>query len=112
MPSESVDSIFTDPPDSRDSLPIYQDLAKFANKSLKEGASLVTYVPKCVLLTVSNFMRSNNRQYCWQMCVELKGSGIRYMHKYKVRERWKPLLWFVKGPVGTQPSSMTGNIRD
>ena len=113
MPSESVDLIFTDPPDSRDSLPIYQDLAKFANKSLKEGASLVTYVPQWALLTVSNFMRSNNLQYCWQMCVELKGSSsIRYTHKYKVRVRWKPLLWFVKGPVGMQPSSMTGNIRD
>jgi 16S rRNA G966 N2-methylase RsmD len=108
-PSESVDLIFTDPPDNRDSLPIYQDLTKFANKSLKEGASLVWFSS---VGTVSNFMRSNNLQYCWQMCVELKGSSIRYMHKYKVRVRWKPLLWFVKGPVGTQPSSMTGNIRD
>lgn len=110
IPSESVDLIFTDPPDSVDSLSIYQDLAKFANKSLKEGTSLVTYVPQWALFTVINFMRSNNLQYCWQMCVT--GSSFRIMHKYKLRVRWKPLLWFVKGPICTQPSFMTRDIHD
>ena len=34
IPSQSVDLILTDPPDNRDCLPIYQDLAKFGNKKL------------------------------------------------------------------------------
>ena len=34
------------------------------------------------------------------------------MHKRKVRVRWKPLLWFIKGPVGTQPTSMINDIDD
>ena len=39
-------------------------------------------------------------------------AGSARMHKYRVRVRWKPLLWFVKGPVGTQPSSMSNDIHD
>jgi DNA modification methylase len=43
IPSESVDLAFTDPPDNRD---VYQDPARFGNKRLKHGGSLVTYMPQ------------------------------------------------------------------
>ena len=111
IPSERVDLLFTEPPDDGDSLPLYQDLARFANKRLKVGGSLVTYVGNWAVPTVFDYMRSNNLQYWRIMSVKHTGGSAR-MHKYKVRVRWKPLLWFVKGPVGTHPTSMINDIHD
>jgi len=111
IPSESVDLIFTDPPDDVASLSMYRDLAIFGNRCLKEGASLVTYAEQWAQPTIFDYMRSNNLQYWWTMSVERKGGSER-MHKYRVRTRWKPLLWFVKGPVGTHPTSMINDIHD
>jgi hypothetical protein len=111
MASESADLIFTDPRDDGDSLPMFQDLAKFGNKWLKEGGSLVTYASHWALPTIIDYMRANNLQYWWMMSVKRKGGSTR-MHKRKVRVRWKPLLWFIKGPVGTQPTSMINDIDD
>jgi hypothetical protein len=111
MASESADLIFTDPRDDGDSLPMFQDLAKFGNKWLKEGGSLVTYASHWVLPTIIDYTRANNLQYWWMMSVKRKGGSTR-MHKRKVRVRWKPLLWFIKGPVGTQPTSMINDIDD
>ena len=39
----SIDLIFTDPPDDEASLSLYADLAKLADRVLKPGGSLVTY---------------------------------------------------------------------
>lgn len=111
IPTESVDLIFTDPPYDADSLTLYQDLARFANKWLKEGGSLVTYASQWAVPDVFDYMRSNNLQYWWTMSVEHADCGAR-MHKYKLWTRWKPLLWFVKGPVGTRPTSMINDIHD
>jgi hypothetical protein len=106
----SVNIIFTSPPDDRESLSAYQDLAKFSHKWLKEGGSLVTYASHWALPTVIDCMRSNNLQYWWIICVKNTGSSTR-IHKYKVRIGWKPLLWFVRGPVA-QPTSMINDIHD
>jgi DNA methylase len=111
IPPETVDLIFTEPPDDGDSLSMYQDLAKFGNRWLKEGASLVTYAGQWALPTIFDNMKYNNLQFWWIMSVEHTAGSAR-MHKYRVRVRWKPLLWFVKGPVGTQPSSMSNDIHD
>ena len=111
IPSKSVDLIVTHPPDDGDSLPMYLDLAKYANKWLKEGGCLVTYAGQRAVPTIFDYMRSNNLQYWWTMSVKHTGGSAR-MHKYKVRVRWKPLLWFVKGPVGTRPTSMINDIHD
>ena len=37
----SVDLIFTDPPNKREWLPLYEPLGKLASRVLKEGGSLV-----------------------------------------------------------------------
>jgi DNA methylase len=103
--------LFTDPPEDRDSLPMYQDLAKFGNRWLKEGASLVTYAAQWAQPTIFDYMRSNNLQFWWIMGVKRKGGSAR-MHKYKLWTRWIPILWFVKGPVGTHPTSMINDIDD
>jgi hypothetical protein len=111
MPSESADLMFTDPPYDAEHLHLYQDLAKYANKWLKEGGSLVTYAGHWALPTIFEYMKNNNLQYWWTICVKHTGGRTR-MHKYKVWVRWKPLLWFIKGPAGTQPTSMINDIDD
>lgn len=111
IPSESVELIFTHPPDDPDSLPLYRDLARSANRWLKEGGSLVIYASQWTVPTVFNYMGSNNLQFWWIISVKRK-DGTARMHKYKLRTRWKPLLWFVKGPVGTRPTSMINDIND
>jgi hypothetical protein len=103
IPSQSVDLIFTDQPDNRDCLPIYQDLAKFGNKKLRECGSLVSYVHQWAIPTVFNYMTSNNLQYQWQFAIVAGSSES--IHKYNIRVRYK-------GPVGTQPSFMTEHFRD
>lgn len=72
---------------------------------------MVFYVDHWVLPTVFDYMRSNNLQYWWTISVKHTGVSER-MHKYKVLVGWKPLLWFIKGPVGTQPTSMINDIND
>ena len=44
IPDNSVDLIFTDPPYSKEYLPLYEELAKLAIRILKPGGSLVFYV--------------------------------------------------------------------
>ena len=39
----SIDLIFTDPPYNGESLLLYKDLAKLADRVLKPGGSLITY---------------------------------------------------------------------
>ena len=39
----SIDLIFTDPPYNGDSLLLYKDLARLADRVLKPGGSLITY---------------------------------------------------------------------
>jgi hypothetical protein len=75
------------------------------------GASLITYAGQWALPTIFDYMRSNNLQYWWTMSVKHTGGSAR-MHKYKLWTRWKPLLWFVKGPVYTRPTSMINDIHD
>jgi len=108
---ESIDLIFTDPPYDGDSLPLYRDLAKFGNKWLKEGASLVTYAGHFALPTIFEYMKEQNLHYWWIFCVKHSGGRSR-MHKYKVWVRWKPLLWFIKGPKDTQPANMINDVDD
>ena len=57
-------------------------------------------------------MSSNDLQYRWQICVELKSSNSESIHRYKIRVGYKTLLWFVKGPVDTQPSFMKEHFSD
>jgi ParB-like chromosome segregation protein Spo0J len=59
IPDNSVDLIFTDPPYDKESLSIYADLAKMANRVLKEGGSLVTYISQYALPDILDQIRSN-----------------------------------------------------
>jgi ParB/RepB/Spo0J family partition protein len=95
IPDSSVDLVFTDPPYSRDCLPLYHDLAIASGRVLKNGASLVTYVNHCLVPEITKLMEDLGLNRQWIIAVKLSGP-FAHFHPKKVSIKWKPLLWFVK----------------
>ena len=58
IPDNSIDLIFTDPPYNEASLSLYGDLAKLAERVLKPGGSLITYVGHYALFKINDLIRS------------------------------------------------------
>jgi len=98
----SIDLIFTDPPYDRKSIPLYEKLGELAQRVLKPGGSLVTYIPTYELPTVLNLLTTHLR-YWWQFCIKHSG-GHAHMKQRFVFVYWKPLLWFVKGSIDVMDS--------
>ncbi len=96
IPDSSVDLILTDPPYSKDCLPIYHDLAVASSKVLKNGGSLVTYANHCLVPEITKIMEDSGLNRQWIIAVKLAGP-FAHFHPKKVSIKWKPLLWFVKG---------------
>jgi DNA modification methylase len=90
----SVSMIFTDPPYDRDSLHLFEDLAKVAAKLLKRGGHLITYYGQYALPDILQLMCPYIR-FWWPMCVKNVGGNARFPGKF-VFVSCKPLLWFVK----------------
>ncbi len=67
IPDSSVDLIFTDPPYSKDCLPIYHDLAVASSKVLKNGGSLVTYANHCLVPEITKITEASTCRWarCW-----------------------------------------------
>ena len=95
FPRESVSLIFTDPPYSRESLPLYGSLAQFASNVLLPGGSLLAYAPHYALPQVMKAM-SGALRYFWTVAV-LHGGTKALMREYGIRVWYKPLVWYVKG---------------
>jgi DNA modification methylase/ParB-like chromosome segregation protein Spo0J len=96
IPDESIDLIFTDPPYSTEQIQIYSELAALANRVLKPGGSIVTYIGQHNLPEILDIFTSNNLKYWWPIAVKHTGA-TKAFHQRKVFVLWKPLLWFVKG---------------
>jgi predicted transcriptional regulator len=91
----SIDFIFTDPPYGKKVIEDYEELAKFAARTLKPGASLLVYSGQSVLPEVYAIM-CQHLNYWWTMCMEHGGQNQRLPGKF-VYVEWKPIIWFVKG---------------
>lgn len=108
----SIDLIFTDPPYDSKSIPIYADLAKVADRVLKPGGSLITYIGQYVLPDILNhILKNSNLSYWWMLCVRHTG-GQSQMYQKKVTVCWKPLLWFVKGNLRTDLKEFIQDLVD
>ena len=94
----SIDLIFTDPPYNNESLYLYKDLAKLADRVLKPGGSLIAYFGQYALPIVLNYILENSSlDYWWQLCtIHSSRHQDRVWNRYVIAD-WKPLLWFVKG---------------
>jgi hypothetical protein len=95
IPDGSVDLVFTDPPYTRDCLPLYGALAEVAAAKLVEGGSLVCYVGQYLLPDVLNLVMPHLRY--WWTAAAIHTEPRARMREYGVKVGWKPLLWFVKG---------------
>ena len=95
----SIDLIFTDPPYNEVSLALYGDLAKLADRVLKPGGSLVTYVGHYALFKINELIQSYSELvYHWQIIVRHSGSKTR-IHARRIWPHYKPLLWYYKPTI-------------
>jgi DNA modification methylase len=97
----SVDLIVTDPPYLKDhALEIYDGLAKFASRKLKEGGTLVFFYGKYQEPEIHQIFakyKDNGLTWWWSFCIHHESAHTTRMHEKGVRVCWKPMLWFVKG---------------
>ncbi len=99
IPDNSVDMIFTDPPYNEASLSLYTDLAKLADRVLKQGGSLITFVGHYALFKINELVQANSELvYHWQIIVKHNGSKSR-IHARHIWPYYKPLLWYYKPTI-------------
>jgi ParB family chromosome partitioning protein len=97
--ANSTDLIFTDPPYNEASLSLYGDLARLADRVLKPGGSLITYVGHYALFKINDLIRDNSELvYHWQIIVRHSGSKSR-IHARHIWPYYKPLLWYYKPTI-------------
>ncbi len=99
VPDSSIDLIFTDPPYNEASLSLYADLARLADRVLKPGGSLITFVGHYALFKINDLIRDNSSLiYHWQIIVKHNGSKSR-IHPRRIWPYYKPLLWYYKPTI-------------
>jgi 16S rRNA G966 N2-methylase RsmD len=95
----SIDLIFTDPPYNEASLSLYGDLAKLADRVLKPGGSLITYVGHYAIFKINDLIQANSELvYHWLIIVKHSGSKSR-IHARHIWPYYKPLLWYYKPTI-------------
>jgi predicted methyltransferase len=78
IPDNSIDLIFTDPLYHREYLPLYVNLAEVANRVLKDGGSLVTYIGQYALPEILDYIRrpKTRLQYKHEFYIKLAGPHL------------------------------------
>lgn len=95
----SVDTIITDPPYSREHLPLYEALAELARHALKPGGSLFVMTGQSYLPDIFQIL-SRNLAYHWTLAYLTPGGQAPQIWPRRVNTFWKPVLWFVKETYG------------
>lgn len=91
-----VDAIITDPPYSREYLPLLADLAAWADKVLKPDGVLAVLMGNMFLPDVYRLLEGG-RPYRWTACYLTPGqSEVNYPRR--LTSNWKPLLVYGHGP--------------
>jgi site-specific DNA-methyltransferase (adenine-specific)/modification methylase len=94
--NNSIDLIFTDPPYTEELVHVYKDLAEMAQRVLKPGGSLVTFIGHHVLSKIVRLIEDNSDlKLHWEIAVRHTGHKKR-LHAYGIWAYWKPLLWYYK----------------
>jgi DNA modification methylase len=95
----SVSLIFTDPPYDKEAAALYADLAAFANRVLRPGGWCLAYSGQAHLPEVFDGM-TDHLTYGWTFAIQHTGGDLRF-RKYKLQNKWKPIVGFFKPPLGT-----------
>lgn len=93
----SVDLILTDPPYPEEYLPLWEDLAKIAQRVLKPGKFCIAYCGHIHLDKVMEMMK-NHLDFYWIACLLQKGMSAKVNSRNVICE-WKPVLIFYKPPM-------------
>ncbi len=93
---ESIDFIITDPPYSKEYIPLYMDLNILASRVLKPGGSLLvmtgqSYLPDVITLIAPGM------GYHWCLAYTTPGGQSPQLWGKRVNTFWKPVLWYAKG---------------
>jgi SAM-dependent methyltransferase len=101
LPGQSVDLVLTDPPYDRDSLPLWEALARESSRILKPGGYLVAYTGQYVLPEVLDSLRKH-LSYYWVLCLpfDLRQNHLRLWEK-RLWNAWKPVVVFTAGTAGS-----------
>ena len=92
----SIDLILTDPPYPKEYIGLWNDLAEYAEASLKPSGFLVAYSGQYNLPEVISRL-SERLKYYWCFCLEHKGKS-QIVNGVNVMCQWKPVLIFQKPP--------------
>jgi hypothetical protein len=95
IPDGCVDLIFTDPPYDKETVPLYEDMAREAARILRPGGSLICYLGQYATADVCRLV-GNHLKFLWPLCCYHEGPG-QVMAFWGIRVKWKPMLWFVNG---------------
>jgi len=91
----SADLIFTDPPYSREYLPLWEDLARLARRVLKPNGMLIAYSGQTYLPEVMRALDAH-LQYYWMAAAHLSGGGNLQIRHRSILNQWKPLLMYIQ----------------
>lgn len=95
----SVDLIFTDPPYLAETVTSYRNLGEFASRVLRPGGLCLAYCGQFHLIDALNHLQES-LEYVWMIAVRHVHGETR-IHKWNLRNGWKPILVFGKPPVKT-----------
>lgn len=90
----SVAMVFADPPYDAGSIPLYEEMAREAERVLVDGGSLMCYAGHYAIGDIIAGM-SRHLRFWWTCGVKHTGQSARLQGKCVFVE-WKPILWFVK----------------
>ena len=103
IPDGSVSLVLTDPPYPKEYIPLFGDIARFAEKKLCDGGYLVCYSGQMYLPEVMRELCSTqNLKYYWTFCLSHEGSSQLIMTT-NVQCGWKPVIVLQKCKEGERP---------
>jgi len=97
LANDSIDLILTDPPYSKEFLPLWEDLAKEAERVLKPSSFLIAYSGQNYLPQVLK-MLSQHLDYYWTGMLYHRGPTAQRF-EVNMWNRAKPILFFQKPPL-------------
>lgn len=93
---DSARLFLPDPPYDRESLPLYEEVARFAARKLRPGGILLAYHGVMYLPEILAMM-TRHLNFVWQVSIVFE-AGNRYVQDRNILSQYRPVLVFSKGP--------------
>ncbi|KJU84694.1 DNA methylase N-4/N-6 [Candidatus Magnetobacterium bavaricum] len=107
----SVDLILTDPPYSKDKLPLWDELGSEGYRALKKGGFLIAYTGRHYLPQVMSALSNAGLEYFWVCTLVFRGPFCR-LWDLSVITKSKLILVYYKPPLIRKPTYVSDVIYD